>query len=213
MKWLATSHPDLYDFPVTPIVLEQGKKGLKWYKKVGESYNVVNLVDIKQGVYSPTLCIGTDDGNTATKDLTFSLFSSEDETYFSINNLDAEGNTATELKMNKDKDSRACFQIGAKKGAPLKKYYLKFKHTDTGDDATYIDVPLLEADLDTSPVTINFASMVECVKGGASFPITFDIGTYPPLEELTIKLTTSNSSPEITTTTSSLKLMLGNDAG
>jgi len=47
MKYIATSHPDLYDFPVTPIVLEQGKKGLKWYKKVGESYNVVNLVDIK----------------------------------------------------------------------------------------------------------------------------------------------------------------------
>ena len=46
-KYIATSHPDLYDFPVTPIVLEQGKKGLKWYKKVGESYNVVNLVDIK----------------------------------------------------------------------------------------------------------------------------------------------------------------------
>jgi hypothetical protein len=51
------------------------------------------------------------------------------------------------------------------------------------------------------------------VKGGSSFPITFDIGKYPPLEELTVKLTTSNSSPEITTTTSSLKLMLGNDAG
>jgi len=47
MKWFGISHPDLYDFPVTPIVLEQGKKGLKWYKKVGESYNVVNLVDIK----------------------------------------------------------------------------------------------------------------------------------------------------------------------
>jgi hypothetical protein len=46
-KFLGTSHPDLYDFPVTPIVLEQGKKGLKWYKKDGESYTEVNLVDIK----------------------------------------------------------------------------------------------------------------------------------------------------------------------
>ena len=118
------------------------------------------------------------------------------------------------LKMNKDKDSRACFQIGAKKGAPQKKYYLKFNHSDTGEDSTYIDVPLLEADLDTTPVTINFVSSVECVKGGSSFPITFDVGKYPPLEQVTIKLTTSNESPQISpTTTSSLVLQLGNDAG
>jgi len=60
-------------------------------------------------VYYPTLCIGTDDENTVTKDLTFLLDSKDDETYFAINNLDSDGNTATELKMLKDKDSRACF--------------------------------------------------------------------------------------------------------
>ncbi|MDP6584100.1 MAG: hypothetical protein QF535_05550 [Anaerolineales bacterium] len=61
-------------------------------------------------MYSPTLCIGTDDGSLATKDLTFTLFNadsgaaagSDDSTYFSINKLDSDGNTATELKMSQD---------------------------------------------------------------------------------------------------------------
>ncbi|MDP6584101.1 MAG: hypothetical protein QF535_05555 [Anaerolineales bacterium] len=70
-----------------------------------------------------------------------------------------------------------------------------------------MDVPLLEADLDTTPVAVSFASAVECVKGGNSFPLTFDIGTFPPLGDLTITLTNSiTDAPKITTETGTIKL-------
>ena len=90
------------------------------------------------------------------------------------------------------KDSnKACFKIGAKGNAPLKKFYLKFTQSDKGDKATYVNVPLLEIDLDDTKIDLALitSNSITCVKGGSSFAIEMSVAKYPPIGELVISFT------------------------
>jgi hypothetical protein len=59
--WKAQSHPDLYDFPITPFVLQEGVNSLQFEILVGSVIALGNAQRVKRNIYSNTLCIGISD--------------------------------------------------------------------------------------------------------------------------------------------------------
>jgi len=55
---------------VAQIQNPDGKKGFKWLDQAG---NQIYNARIKQGAYSPTLCIGTEDDSLIAHDVVFTL--------------------------------------------------------------------------------------------------------------------------------------------
>ena len=166
-QYVALSHPDLYDFPVTQIVVPAGKIMLTITQDGGEA----SVLLIKKGVYSTKACFTTE--APVTKPMT-AILNTQDKFV-----IKGEKSDAITIPVG---EKEVCFYIGAKMDAPVNLYILTFKC----DDSTFL-LPPIEAKIIDTPIYMNFETEYWCLKGGSSHPMVFDVTDVMPFD--TVKIT------------------------